>query len=93
MQKLKGDEEILPAIQKPKPDYSHLDEHDKQLLKSFSTGDNELNNHVLGNIPIKHVDFSRQKNYEMLKIKRPDSKKQVYEQMLDKVRIMYEVAY
>ena len=29
----------------------------------------------------------------MLEIKRPDSKKQVYEQMLDKLRIMFEVAY
>lgn len=52
-----------------------------------------MNNHVLGNIPMKLVDFRVQKNYEMLKIKVPDSKKQHYEQMLDKLRIMFDVTY
>ena len=46
------------------------------MLKNFTTADETLNNYVLGNIPIKYVDFTKPKYYEMLEIKKPDSKKQ-----------------
>lgn len=74
-------------------DTNKIDKFEKAVLKNFSTTDQTLNNHVFGNIPLKLVDFSKQKYYEMQNIKNPDGKRQVYDQLLDKLRIMFDVAY
>jgi len=52
-----------------------MSKQEKHLLRNLSTADNNLNEHVLGNIPLKPVDFSRPQVYCMLKLKKPDSKK------------------
>jgi hypothetical protein len=70
-----------------------MSKQEKHLLRNLSTADNTLNQHVLGNIPLKAVDFSKPHVYSLLKLKKPDSKKQHYEQMLEKLRIMFELTY
>ena len=49
------------------------------MLRNFTTGDETLNTHVFGNIPMKLVDFQQKNNYLKLEIKKPDGKRQVYE--------------
>ena len=68
-------------------DTNKIDKFEKAVLKNFSTTDQT------GNIPLKLVDFSKQKYFEMQNIKNPDGKRQVYDQLLDKLRIMFDVAY
>ena len=60
-------------------DTNKIDKFEKAVLKNFSTTDQTLNNHVFGNIPLKLVDFSMQKYFEMQNIKNPDGKRQVYD--------------
>ena len=50
-------------------------EFEKQILKNFTSGDQTLNQHIFGYIPMKVVDFKKQKYYEMLSIKKPDGKR------------------
>lgn len=67
--------------------------NERDILRNYSTGDQTLNQHVYGNIPLKSVDFTKKENYLKLEIKKPDGKKQVYEQLLEKLTIMFDVAY
>lgn len=51
-------EETLPA-KRPKV-VEPRDKYEELLLKSFTTGDDFLNNHVFQNVPMKYVDFKKQ---------------------------------
>lgn len=73
--------------------FDHYDSTERAILKHMSTADDTLNHHVLANIPLKLVDFSLPQNYERLQLKKPDSKKQHYEQMLEKLGIMLDLTY
>ena len=66
---------------------------EKELLRNFTTGDETLNKHVFGNIPMKVVNFEQKENYLKLQTKKPDGKRQIYEQMLQKLTIMFDVSY
>ena len=48
-----------------------------QLLTQFASGDQTLNSHVFGHVPLKLVDFDRPDI--RFETPRPDSKKQIYE--------------
>ena len=50
-------------------------EFEKQILKNFTSGDQTLNKHIFGYIPMKVVELKKQKYYEMLSIKKPDGKR------------------
>jgi hypothetical protein len=61
------------------------------LVKAYATGDQNLNNHIFGNIPLKYIDFTSPEIYKMFRgIKKPKGKKEVYEYQLEKLRIMLE---
>lgn len=68
-----------PVVKKNQLELKNIDPNDREILRNFSSSDETLNNHVLGNIPLKLVDFSKQRYYQMLEIKIPDCKKQIYE--------------
>jgi hypothetical protein len=42
---------------------------------------------------MKLVNFQTKENYLKLQTKKPDGKRQVYEQMFQKLTIMFDVAY
>jgi len=42
---------------------------------------------------MKLVNFQQKENYLKLEIKKPDGKRQVYEQMFQKLTVMFDVAY
>jgi len=42
---------------------------------------------------MKLVNFHQKENYLKLEIKKPDGKRQVYEQMFQKLTVMFDVAY
>ena len=58
-------------------------------MKQYASSDQNLNSHIFGNIPLKHIDFSAPEIYKMIRgPKRPEGKKGVYRYQLEKLRIM-----
>ncbi len=48
-------------------------------MKAFASSDQNLNNHIFGNIPLKYVDYSLPEVYKMFKgPKKPEGKYQIY---------------
>jgi len=45
-------------------------------MKAYATGDQKLNSHIFGNLPLKFVDFASPEVYSMFRgPKRPHGKK------------------
>lgn len=60
----------------------------EELRAQFSSGDATLDSHILGGIPLKHVDFTSPEIYKNLKYKKPRNKKEVYLAQKEKMEIL-----
>lgn len=64
-----------------------------QLRQQFQLGNPELNNYVMGDIPLKYVDFSAPEIYKKFRNKRPSGKSQILKHQFEKLKIMFDLAY
>ena len=62
-------------------------------MKQYATSDQQLNQHVFGNLELKYINFTSPNVYKLFEIKKPDTKRQAYLQQLEKLRIMFDLAY
>ena len=63
------------------------------IYKTYSSNDQSLDSHVFGNIGLKQVDFKSPDILKLMKVKKVETKKDAYLYALDKLRIMFDVAY
>ena len=63
------------------------------LYKTYSSEDRTLDSHVFGNVGLKQLDFRSPEIYELMKVKSVNNKKDAFLYALDKLRVMFDVAY
>ncbi len=51
----------------------------------YATGDQNLNEHIFGNLMLKPLDFTAPEVYRLFKYKKPSSKKDVYKHQFEKL--------
>jgi len=49
------------------------------LEEQFAISDKTLNAHIFGNIPLKPVDFRSPEVYKFFTVKKPKSKKEIFQ--------------
>ena len=57
-------------------------------MNLYATGDQKLNQHVFGSLPLKVIDFKNPQIYAMFKHKKPTDKKDIYHHQFEKLKIL-----
>ena len=57
-------------------------------MKLYATGDQKLNSHIFGHIPLKMIDFTSPEVYKLFKYKKPTGKKDVFNHQMEKLNIL-----
>jgi hypothetical protein len=57
----------------------------------YATGDQNLNEHIFGNLMLKPLDFTAPEVYRLFKYKKPSSKKDVYKHQFEKLQVLLSV--
>lgn len=57
-------------------------------MNLYATGDDRLNNHIFGNVPLKVIDFNSPEVHKMFKNKRPTAKKEIFNYQMEKLNVL-----
>eukprot|EP00347_Sterkiella_histriomuscorum_P005962 403354597 len=84
------DQSIQPQMKQQKEENLPQIKNKKQekLLDLYATGDQRLNSHIFGNIPLKEIDFRSPEVYKMFRVKKPKEKKEIFNYQMDKLNVL-----
>ena len=60
----------------------------EKLMNLYATGDQKLNSHIFGNIPLKAIDFRSPEIHKIFKFKKPETKGDIYNHQFEKLSIL-----
>ena len=90
-QKVRESNETLPEVAQP-----ILPPVKQALHEIYASRDDELDNHVFGDVPLKPLDFSHPQVRALIPsplLSNEISKKQFYQLQLEKLRVMFDLTY